>query len=298
MKLLIGTAGWSYKDWDGVVYPHGLKRKQHPIEYLARFVDMIEVNTSFYGHIRPEWGKLWCGKARGVNPDFRFTAKLHKSFTHSPVAVVQSTSAETIRMNDEDERLAKEGFDSLAQEHMLGAVLVQFPVSFKNTNENRDHVELVLNKFRAYPLVVEVRHASWNNEGILKYFTEKGVSFCNIDQPRLGQSLRSTEHVTASIGYVRLHGRNYKEWFESDNRDDRYNYLYRTDELESWKGRIESIAKKADVTFVVANNHFQGKAVVNAIQLKQMVGQPARAPEILAEHYPELKESAEVVAVP
>jgi uncharacterized protein YecE (DUF72 family) len=296
VKLLIGTAGWSYKDWEGVVYPHNLKRSgRHPVEYLAQFIDTIEINTSFYGHIRPELGKLWCSKARAVNRDFQFTAKLHKSFTHSPIAVIESTSAATIKTTDEDERLAKEGFDSIANRQMLGAVLAQFPISFKNTNENRDHLETVLTKFRAYPLVVEVRHSSWNNEGILKYFAEKGVAFCNIDQPRLGQAIGKTEHVTSPVGYIRLHGRNYKDWFESDNRDDRYNYLYTSQELEGWKGKIENVAKKADVTFVVANNHFQGKAVVNAIQLKKMVGQPARAPEILAERYPELREAAEVV---
>jgi uncharacterized protein YecE (DUF72 family) len=296
-QILVGTAGWSYKDWEGVVYPPGLKRKQHPVEYLARFIDCIEINSSFYGHMRPEVAKLWCRKAAAVNPAFRFTAKLYKAFTHSPIAVVEPTSAETIRATEQDESDAKQGLDVLQEAGKLGALLVQFPVSFKNTNENRDWVEEVIGKFREYPLVVEVRHASWNNQGILRYFAEKGVAFCNIDQPKLGQSLRPTEHVTATVGYVRLHGRNYREWFESDNRDDRYNYFYTKDELEGWKERITRIAEKAEKTYAVANNHFRGQAAVNAIQLKRLLGQPARAPEVLAREYPELREWAEVVAV-
>lgn len=296
-EVLVGTAGWSYKDWEGVVYPPGLKRKQHPVEYLAQFVDCIEINSSFYGHMRPEVAKLWCRKAAAVNPAFRFTAKLYRAFTHSPIAVVQSTSAETIRATEQDEHDAKQGLDVLQEAGKLGALLVQFPVSFKNTNENRDWVESVIGKFREYPLVMEVRHASWNNEGILRYFAEKGVAFCNIDQPKLGQALRPTEHVTAPVGYVRLHGRNYKEWFESDNRDDRYNYLYTKDELEGWKERITRIAEKAEKTYAVTNNHFRGQAAVNAIQLKRMLGQAARAPETLAHEYPELREWADVVAV-
>ena len=294
-EVLVGTAGWSYKDWEGVVYPPGLKRKQHPVEYLAQFVDCIEINTSFYGHMRPEVVKLWCRKAASANRAFRFTAKLHKSFTHSPIAVVQPTSAETIRATGEDEQLAKEGLDVLAGEGKFGALLAQFPVSFKNTNENRDWLETVIGKFHEYPLVIEVRHSSWNNEGILRYFAEKGVAFCNIDQPKLGLSLRPTEHVTAPVGYVRLHGRNYREWFESDNRDDRYNYLYTRDELEGWKERITRIAEKAEKTYAVTNNHFRGQAAVNAIQLKRLLGQPARAPETLAREYPELREYAEVL---
>jgi len=289
--VLIGTAGWSYKDWEGIVYPAQLKRQQHPVEYLAQYFDLIEINTSFYGHIRPEWGKLWCRKAATVNPRFVFTAKLNKAFTHSPIAVLQSTSAETIRATAEDESLAKAGLDSIAAEGRLGALLAQFPVSFKNTNENRDYLETMLQRFREYPLVVEVRHDSWSNENILSYFAEKGVAFCNIDQPKLGRSLRPTEHVTSKIGYIRLHGRNYDQWFEHEKSEDRYNYLYTTKELAGWKSKVENVAKKADVTFVVANNHFQGKAAVNALELKHMItNKPVKAPETLVQKYPDLRE--------
>jgi uncharacterized protein YecE (DUF72 family) len=287
MKIHIGTAGWSYKDWEGVVYPAQLKRTQHPVEYLAQYLDMIEINTSFYGHIKPELGKFWCRKAAAVNPEFVFTAKLNKAFTHSPLAVIESTSAATIKPNTEDEELAKEGLDSVAGEGRLGALLLQFPVSFKNTNANRDYLDELLLRFKQYPCAVEVRHSSWNNEGILRYFVQKGISFVNIDQPRLGKSLSGTEHVTAPFAYVRLHGRNYDQWFESDRCEDRYNYLYAPPELAVWKNKIENLAQKAGVTFVVANNHFEGKAAVNALQLKHLVsGRPVKAPEILVRAYP------------
>jgi uncharacterized protein YecE (DUF72 family) len=292
--IYVGTAGWSYKDWEGIVYPAQLKKSQHPVEYLARYLDTIEINTSFYGHIKPEWGKLWCRKARAVNPEFLFTAKLNKAFTHSPIAVVESTSAETIRANPEDERLAKEGLESIASEDMLGAVLAQFPISFKNTNANRDYLDEVIERFKQFPLVVEVRHNSWTNEGTLRYFAEKGVAFCNIDQPRLGKAVGPTEHVTAPLAYVRLHGRNYDQWFDSDSGADRYNYLYTRPELEGWKTRIDAIAGKAKKTFVVANNHFEGKAAVNALQLKHMLtGRAVLVPDTLLKRYWELGEIAE-----
>ncbi len=122
------------------------------------------------------------------------------------------------------------------------------------------------------------------------------MSFCNIDQPLIGRSLEATEHVTAPVGYVRLHGRNYDQWFESDNRNDRYNYLYKEPELAGWKAKIERIAKKAEVTFVVANNHFEAKAGVNALQLKHMLsGQRVKAPEPLLKHYPDLKKIADPI---
>jgi uncharacterized protein YecE (DUF72 family) len=269
-----------------------LKRAQHPVEYLARYFDLIEINTSFYGHIKPELGKLWCRKAAAVNPHFVFTAKLNRAFTHSPIAVVESTSAATIKPNLEDEKLAKEGLDAIAAEGRLGALLMQFPVSFKNTSENRDYLESLLPRFQEYPRAVEVRHSSWNNEGILRYFSEKGISFVNIDQPRLGKSLSGTEHVTSGVAYVRLHGRNYDQWFESERSEDRYNYLYNERELAGWKQKIEKVAEEAKVTFVVTNNHFEGKAAVNALQLRHLItGKPVPAPEILVRHYPAELES-------
>ena len=293
----IGVAGWAYKDWEGVVYPPGLKRAQHPVEYLAQFIDLIEINTSFYGHIRPELGKLWCRKAASVNPEFQFTAKLNRAFTHSPVAVIEPTSAATIRANPEDERLAKEGLDAIAGEGRLGALLMQFPISFKNTSENRDHVEDLIARFHEYPLVIEVRHSSWNNEGVLRYFREKGVAFCNIDQPLLGRAIGATEHVTSGVAYIRLHGRNYDQWFEAERCEDRYNYLYSENELAPWKEKIQSVTNRADKIFVVANNHFEGKALVNALELKHFrTGRKVRAPEILVEHYPVLKDISEPVA--
>jgi len=293
-QIYVGTAGWSYKDWEGIVYPAQIKKSQHPVEYLARYLDVLEINTSFYGHIKPEWGKLWCRMARSVNSQFVFTAKLNRAFTHSPIAVLESTSSETIRANPEDERLAKQGLDSIAAEDMLGAVLAQFPISFKNTNANRDYLDTVIEKFKHFPLVAEVRHNSWTNEGTLRYFAEKGVAFCNIDQPKLGSAITPSAHVTAPLGYVRLHGRNYEQWFDSDSRDDRYNYLYTEPELQGWKTRIDVIAEKAQKTFVIANNHFEGKAAVNALQLKHMLnGRRIPVPGTLLQKYWELGEIAE-----
>jgi uncharacterized protein YecE (DUF72 family) len=206
---------------------------------------------------------------------------------------VESTSSETIRVGPNDEDWAKAGFDSIAEENMLGAVLLQFPISFKNTDRNRDHLDTLIEKFRQYPLVIEVRHNSWTNEGTLRYFAQRGVAFCNIDQPILGKAVVPSAQVTSHVGYVRLHGRNYEQWFDSDSRNDRYNYLYTQPELEKWKGRIDVVAGKTQKTFVVANNHFEGKAAVNALQLKSMLRADAvSVPPSLRSRYWELSEIA------
>src|SRR6202167_5217568 len=293
--IRVGTAGWSYKDWDGILYPPEVTRKKiHPVEFLARFFDVIEINTSFYGHIRPERGRLWSRKAAAVNPNFLFTAKLHRSFTHSPLAVMEPTSAASIRPNDEDERWAREGLDSLAAEGKLGALLIQFPVSFKNTSLNREYLDRLLRQFIEYPRIVEARHSSWNDAQTLAALAQKNVGFCNIDQPLIGHSLAPIEHVTGAIGYVRLHGRNYEQWFDSDNRNDRYNYLYSEVELAAWKERIERVAGRAQTTYVITNNHLESKAGVNALELKAMLSQKrVMAPPTLIQKYPELQKFAD-----
>jgi len=294
-KIRVGTAGWSYKDWQGVFYPLELQRKKiHPLEYLARFFDLVEINTSFYGHIKPELARLWSKKVAAVNKDFIFTAKLHRSFTHSPRAVMEPTSAASIRPNDEDEAKAREGLEALAAEGKLGALLIQFPVSFKNTPLNREYLETLLRQFIEYPRVVEVRHESWNNPETLAVFIRQNVSFCNIDQPVIGLSLAPTEHVTAPVGYIRLHGRNYKEWFAAERSEDRYNYLYSETEILEWKDKIERIAHQSEKTYVVTNNHFQARAGVNALELKSLLGgKKVPAPRELIEHYPSLEKYAE-----
>jgi uncharacterized protein YecE (DUF72 family) len=288
MNIFVGTAGFSYKDWEGVVYPADLKkRKIHPLEYLAQFFDCCEINTSFYGHIRPNVGKSWCDKTAAVNPNFQFTAKLFQGFTHMPRGA-KSPSPFQLTVSPKDEGLTREVLDSIASEGRLGAVLVQFPVSFKNADDTRDYLFSLVRKFSQYPLVLEIRHESWNDPEILGRLAEEGVGFCNIDQPRLGKSLRGTAHVTAPVGYVRLHGRNYKEWFQADNRNDRYNYLYKPKELEGWKERITQISQQTEKSFVVANNHFKGQAAVNALELKNMLsGERVKAPKPLVEHYSE-----------
>lgn len=282
--IRIGPAGWSYKDWAGIVYPKPLPRNFRPIEYLAQWFDTLEINTSFYGPPKASATSAWVNAA-SVNPRFQFTAKLWRGFTHERNATT------------EDEKLVKSGLGLLMEAGRLGALLMQFPISFQNTPQNRQYVAMLQNRFRDYPLVLEVRHSSWADAATLEMLAELGIGFCNIDQPLLGQALKPTTETTSSVGYVRLHGRNYKQWFtENERSSDRYNYLYRPDELETWVDRVKEISggRRLESIFVVANNHFEGKAVVNALQLTALLTtRLAHPPEQLVLHYPELRELAD-----
>ena len=218
------------------------------------------------------------------NPDFIFTAKLYRAFTH-----------ERGNATADDERLFRQGIDPLREAGKLGAVLIQFPWSFKNDRAERTYLNQLAERFKDYPLVVELRHESWNNARILQTLEDLNVGLCDIDQPLFANSIKPSAEVTSSIGYVRLHGRNYQNWFrEEADVVERYDYLYSRDELGSWVGRIRQVAEKAKQTFVVTNNHARGQSLVNAFEVLALLEEERiPGPAKLIESYPRLSESVE-----
>lgn len=286
-NVLVGVAGWSYEDWNGIVYPTKRPRGFHEAAFLARYFDTIEINTSFYAPLRPDFASRWL-ELISPNPRFQFTAKLWQKFTHETNATA------------EDEKAVREGFDVLHGAGRLGAILLQFPFSFHQTPENLARLKQLLDKFGDYPLVVEVRHASWSQPEFYELLCQRGVGICNIDQPVIGKSIKPDKQVTSATGYFRLHGRRYDTWFSdallarSDGdpevpRHERYNYLYGEQELLPWADRVRNAAEQTKTTFVVANNHFQGKAAVNALQfIHLLTGGKVDVPDTLRTHYPQL----------
>lgn len=279
-EIRVGPAGWSYEDWAGVVYPRRRPAGFHEASYLADYFDTLEINVSFYRTLTPAMTRAWVERVAG-NPRFLFTAKLWQRFTHER----EYTAA--------DVREFRQGMDVLLEAGKLGALLLQFPFSFKNTSEERAYLFALAETLRDFPLVVEVRHASWNEPAFFENLAACGIGFCNIDQPVIGRSIKPTEKATAGVGYVRLHGRNYREWFADRPDDDgaeRYNYLYSLEELKPWTERIQHVAADARLTFVITNNHFRGQAVTNALQLVHLLTkQPVKVPPPLLPHYPELE---------
>jgi len=277
----IGTAGWSYPHWKGVVFPRTMPPSVHPLELLARTFDVVEINSSFYQALKPEIVTLWMKKVER-NPRFRFTAKLHQQFTHK-------------RMLDEGEiALFKEGLWPLQRAGKLGAVLMQFPWAFRFTAENRDFLIRLRRAFQEFPLAAEMRHSSWLAEEAIGAFLDYHIGFCNIDQPEYTSAMPPTAYLTSNVGYVRLHGRNprnamggFERYGAGAVRMKQHDYLYSDAELEEWAKRIEKINKFAEATFVVFNNDAAGQSVVNALQLQSMLqGRPAAAPRELRRRYP------------
>ncbi len=277
--IRVGTAGWSYPDWEGRVYPRGTRDR---LGFIARHFPMVEVNSSFYAIPEPRTTAGWVEKVAPW-PDFRFTVKLHQGFTHGPERPAP----------EEADRFAA-ALDPLCDGGRLGALLVQYPWSFRDRPENRNAVEEVARRFQRYQPVVEVRHGSWGDEAeeTEQFFTGIGAGWCAVDQPLVGHSLEGSDRAAGPVGYVRFHGRNRDNWFrEGAGRDQRYDYLYDRKELITWRERIKRIAGRSGQTFVVTNNHCLGQAVINGLELMQMVsGKKVVVPDALAARHPRLEE--------
>src|SRR5919206_2924692 len=276
--MRFGPAGWDYPDWRGKVYPRPAPRGFDPLEYLSRYFDTVEVNSTFYRPQPAKVARAWCERVR-ARRDFRFTAKLWKRLTHEREAY-----------GAEEVAAAREVLDALAGEGRLGAVLVQFPWSFRREPASLEWLRDLVPVLAGLPLVVEVRHLSWNVRETYEELAERGVGFVNVDRPLFHDSIRPSAVATSRVGYVRVHGRNYRDWFrEKAGRDARYDYLYRPDELEPWAERTRALADEpgVDDVYVVTNNHFEGKAVANAAMLESMVeGRRVVAPPEVVAAYP------------
>jgi uncharacterized protein YecE (DUF72 family) len=184
----------------------------------------------------------------------------------------------------EDVRLVTDGMQVLRDEGLLGALLAQFPWSFKATDAGRDVLKRLAEDFAGWPLVVELRHGTWARHDDAVLLRELGLGFCNIDQPVIGDALKPTAGVTSAIGYVRLHGRNYERWIEHEDVAQRYDYLYSAEELAPWVERIRKVAAAEDVAdvYVITNNHYEGKGPANALMIRAMVeGRKVPSPPVL-----------------
>lgn len=255
---------------------------------MASLFDTNEINSTFYRIPPAKSARDWARRV-AFNPRFAFAAKLFRGFTHERTA------------GSPEEKQFLAAMEPLTADGKLSAVLVQFPVSFRNTGENRAALARVLDRFAALPLAAEFRHASWDRADARDLLEEKAAAFVNIDQPWLGENLKATEHVVPGRAYWRFHGRNAAKWFGPDtSNEQRYDYLYTERQLAPFAEKIRAAAERAAAgsggrpapgagVSAILNNHFRGQAVANAIQLQHLLtGEIVEAPESLRTAYPRL----------
>ncbi len=285
--IQVGVAGWSYADWRGRVYPSKKPAGFSPLVYLSRYLECMELNSSFYAYPTSENCANWVQQLDGIA--FPFIAKLHQDFTHKPDAW------QSPREFDQAVDAFLQGLAPLRNSNRLRALLVQFPFSFHRDQSNREHLGRIASAFESENLVIELRHHSWFEPQVLERFHARALSVATLDLPEARDHPPESHRSPGPIGYLRIHGRNADHWFNAQStRNQRYDYLYSPRELDDLAGVAQRLEKEHDEVFVVTNNHFEGQAVANALELRaRLSGQKPLAPTVLRDAFPHLEATTE-----
>jgi uncharacterized protein YecE (DUF72 family) len=255
-EVLIGCAGYSYEDWQGLFYPPDLPANKR-LEYYARHFPLVEVNFTFYR--MPT--KSSCVRAyERTEGQVTFNVKLHQDFTHTREISEKSVAEFT------------EAVKPLVDEGIFGCLLAQFPFSFRLDDQSLDWLEAIRDLFEPLPLAVEFRNAEWAEEEVYFFLKQRGLIFCIVDEPKLRGLMPPVTWVTGDTAYIRFHGRNAALWWDPPDSSLRYDYLYNEDELAEWVKKIVRIQKECEKLYVIMNNHFSGNAVRNAKSLQMLLG--------------------------
>jgi uncharacterized protein YecE (DUF72 family) len=310
-EIRIGTSGWNYPSgkgkWNGIFYPATRSKKAgtkdfDELRFYADHFNTVEVNSTFYGQPRADVTHEW---ARRTPRGFEFSMKLYQKFTHPKMfkasALKSAPGSEgplldlLAQVTQADIDDYKSGIEPLASTGRIGALLAQFPASFKDSPATRDYLAQLLRAFSDYPVAVELRHKSWSDAfgETIDLLNSFGAALVQIDEPKFRLSIRQNRLPNVKgFYYMRLHGRNAAQWWHHEHRDDRYNYLYSAEELKEFAedaGAAKELVKKS---YLYTNNHFAAKSVVNAVMLKAQLGEPIEGeypPEVI-ERYPEIKD--------
>ena len=319
-NLRIGTSGWNYPSgkgtWNGVFYPLPRARPKgfDELSFYAEHFNTVEVNSTFYGQPRAEVCRAW---AERTPPGFEFSIKLYQKFTHPGMFKKRLTAgrpddrggrepgdellAALAQPNQSDLDEFRAGIEPLAAAGRMGALLAQFPPSFKDVPASRDYLATLLRAFSEYPVAIELRHRSWSDAigDTLALLNTFGAAWVQIDEPKFRFSIRQNYLPNVQgFYYMRLHGRNVEKWWRHEKAEDRYDYLYSADELREFSETADAARRLVKKAYLYTNNHFSAKSVANAAMIKQQLDEPIDGdypPEFVA-RYPGLAGAVRVGA--
>lgn len=271
-KLFIGCSGWNYGDsfekggWLNVFYPDNKTRK---LNYYSQFFNTVEMDATFYNRFYEHMTQgLFMGITRATPQDFKISVKVPEIITHDKRLDIDKDV-----MTDLNTFLDK--ISPLKNSHKLGAIIIQLPPSFTISESKKleEFLKVLKNNLDMQKsdndeFAIEFRHKSWDTEGTLELLQHYNIASVLTDSPakeNLGFLSDENNITSKSTAVIRLHGRNTTQghyW---------YNYLYSQKELKPWVEKIGKIKQKTDTIFVYFNNHYGGKAVVNALQFREMI---------------------------
>ncbi|HHV06862.1 MAG TPA: DUF72 domain-containing protein [Firmicutes bacterium] len=254
--ILIATSGYYYNDWNGTFYPSGLPANRR-LEFYADEFPFAEINATYYRQPAPS---MFERMLTATPDDFRFVVKAYKGLTHE-------------RQDSSEFLTYLTGLRPLVEAGRLICVLAQFPYSFHNTKENRDYIECLRDRLAGLPVAVEFRNRNWFQSGTFELLSRHGLAYVAVDAPRLKGLIPPLAHATTNFSYVRFHGRNAHKWYQHEHSYQRYDYTYDKKELQEWVPKLKALEEATGTVYVTFNNHYQGKAVLAARDLAELLGQ-------------------------
>jgi uncharacterized protein YecE (DUF72 family) len=264
-EILIGCSGWNYGDtpdnggWTKVFYPD---KETKRLRYYSQFFNTAEMDASFYEKFYSHMTKgTFIGMTKATPEKFQFSVKVPEIITH-----VKRMDVKKGAMTSFEEFLDK--ISPLKRANKLGAILFQLPPSF--TVNDFKNIEQFLDRLPtngSYDYAIEFRNPSWGTEGPWEMLKHYNIAAVMTDSPAKEnlQFLSDVIITTANHSFIRFHGRNTKGHYW-------YNYLYSEQELRPWVEKVKQIKEQTKTLRIYFNNHYGGKAVVNAMQFKEMNG--------------------------
>jgi uncharacterized protein YecE (DUF72 family) len=285
--IRIGMGGWELEPFNKYFYPPRAGKGFRKLEFYSRFFDSVEVNATFYNaSLSPAHARQWLEDV-SANPDFVFTMKLFRGFTH------------TFAGTPADVHAIHRMLEPLATANKFGGLVAQFPYSFTNLAERRAYLARLGQAFRPHHLYIEVRHASWHTDATYDFLRECGLRVVNVDLPAIKRHAPLTSLAWGGTAYVRMMGRNRVTWnhpwrLEEDGRhvvSDRYYYFYSERELEQLLRLINNVRALADTVYVVFHNDPEANSLINGFQLRHLVEKSRRVsvPQNFVHTFPVLK---------
>jgi uncharacterized protein YecE (DUF72 family) len=241
MSVHIGTSGWSYEHWQGILYPHGTARWDR-LNYYVNEYRTVELNSSFY-----KWPTLSAFKSwqRRLPPGFSMSVKAPRHLTHSKRLYSPERWLDRI----------KTCWHELGDKRAI--LLVQLSPKFSFDYERlRYFLQQIPWWMRT---AIEFRHESWHHEAVFDLLQQHGVAYCIMSGAHLPCVLRAT----APFVYVRLHG---------PDRQHLYGGSYSNDDLHWWACRIREWEAQGKDVYVYFNNDGGGNAVYNSRMLLSFLG--------------------------
>lgn len=241
MAIHVGTSGWSYDHWTGILYPRQARSLERLAAYAREF-STVEVNNTFYRWPKPEVFATW---KRLLPKQFIVSVKASRGLTHFN------------RLNSPTDWLTRmeAGLSQLAEKR--GPLLCQLPPQMQSDFDRLDQF------LTAVPVgnrtAIEFRHPSWNVEQTFSILRRHQAAYCVMSGAHLPCELRATSNFV----FVRLHG---------PDHQNLYSGSYSDSDLRWWGDRVNEWSSQELDVFIYFNNDGYGHAVRNALRLKERLG--------------------------